>query len=864
MTCPDDDTIVDLLEARLDDGARASLLAHLDACDACRQLVADAGALAGDEPDDRDHVLGRGSMIGRYVISRVLGAGAMGVVYAAHDPQLGRDVAIKLLRPESLAGRSDEEAQAVMLREARTLARLAHPNVIAVYDADVHDGRVYIVMELVLGRTLGKWLSNESRGWREIRDVFVQAGRGLEAAHKAGVVHRDVKPDNVLIGDDGRVRVTDFGLARRAGPAPGTAPAGADVATSIGGTPAYMSPEQVAGLPLDARSDLFAFCVALYEALYGERPFDAVRRTPSGERPPELPRVIALRRAGVPSRARRALERALRSDRDERPRAMGELLADLDHRASITPRRIAVGAIAIGAIGAGVLLATRGGTSAPAPSEKAAAAAAAPASARVDAARAPVPACVDPAVAWGAVFDDAKHRALHDAFVATKQPIAEVQVAKTAEVIGVVHDRWIAAYTAACAAHARGEQSDAVFVRRQACLSMRHRELDDRVNDLIGNAGAYPDLVADGPAHIGQMRPIDDCALTRSDEQASIEIAPVRSPTAVLDHDGRIQVFAIGADGRPWRVAATTGDEVPAWGSWTPLADATGARQLVAIHDRDGDIAVMGIDGAGALASTYQTSWTWDDAHWGRMGDDAEQLAVADDASGRHHVFTVAGGVLRDTPQQAPNSGYDAPVTLRDRGVEQVVAVNDKPGGGGTLHVFTLVDHRVWHSWQEAGGGWATPRPIGVRDLRQLDGVVNLDGRLELVALDATNRAYHAWVLAPGADAASPKSWSDWTPLGTPTEIVHIRLARNANGSVEAAGVTPTHRLVHLWQAGKHLRWNDWWEDLPVDPQMQGVDDVLPFVDAGGHMYLFAVARTGALWMVWQTSYGPLHGWLVL
>jgi serine/threonine protein kinase len=188
--------------------------------------------------------------MGRYLPMEVLGEGSMGTVLRAYDPELRRDVAIKMVGAESVD-------------EARAMAAVCHPNVVAIYDVGSAAEGVFLAMELVEGETLRQWLRTP-RTWREIVAVFIQAGRGLAAVHELGVVHRDVKPDNVLVGRDGRVRVTDFGLAttRRQ-----------RASAIVAGTPAYMAPEQHDGGSVDARSDQFAFCVALHEALHGERPF---------------------------------------------------------------------------------------------------------------------------------------------------------------------------------------------------------------------------------------------------------------------------------------------------------------------------------------------------------------------------------------------------------------------------------------------------------------------------------------------------------------------------------------------------------------------------------------------------------------
>jgi predicted Ser/Thr protein kinase len=300
--------------------------------------------------------------VGRYRVIRRLGAGGMGVVYEARDPDLDRDVAVKLLH-----GGGDEALQRRLLREAQAMARISHRNLVTVYDVGTHRGRVFVAMELVRGQTLRQWLESEPRSWDQAVRVFVEAGRGLAAAHAAGVVHRDFKPDNVLVSDRGRVLVVDFGLARGVGEAPETpgAPArSADVLDSpitrtgaVLGTPAYMAPEQHRGQPADMRSDQFSFAVALYEAIYRQRPFpgdshaELYASVTAGERRPRP------REPRIPAALVGVLERALQLEPDDRHGDLDALLAELD--ALLRPPRsvpwAAVGAVALAALtGVGV------------------------------------------------------------------------------------------------------------------------------------------------------------------------------------------------------------------------------------------------------------------------------------------------------------------------------------------------------------------------------------------------------------------------------------------------------------------------------------------------------------------------------
>jgi hypothetical protein len=360
-TCIDDETLAELIEGRLDEPRAREVTAHLDSCDACRGIVADV--VRSLEP--------KADTVGRYVILDCIGAGAMGIVYTAHDPDLGRKVALKLLRPDPSVPAS-RGAQSRLLREAQAMAQLSHPHVIRIYDVGVLGDEVFIAMELVEGGTLTQWLQQRRRPWREVLDVFRKAGEGLAAAHEAGLVHRDFKPDNVLVGRDGRVCVTDFGLARLTGsPAlvkedGGAAPAASPLAASMTaagtlvGTPAYMSPEQLAGEPADSRSDVFGFCVALYEGLYGQRPF-------AGDSLAGLSAAIArgdIRRGpspakNVPGWLRRVVETGLAATPSSRPPSMRALLHAIDAaavRARYVPAAVGVGLLGLSGLAIAALV----------------------------------------------------------------------------------------------------------------------------------------------------------------------------------------------------------------------------------------------------------------------------------------------------------------------------------------------------------------------------------------------------------------------------------------------------------------------------------------------------------------------------
>jgi eukaryotic-like serine/threonine-protein kinase len=266
VTCLDDAMVLSLVEGRLAPEVIARVDEHIDSCASCRDVVTLVASSRAS-----GHVLARGDNLGRYVIGELLGAGAMGRVYSAWEPELDRRVAIKVLH--------DEGSRDRLVKEAQAMARLNHPNIVTVHEVGSTEAGVFVAMELVDGDTLRAWATRRHE-WREIARMLIEVARGLAAVHAAGVVHRDIKPDNVIVGTDGRVRLGDFGLARSGGTS-GTAPPASSFAlgtlsggTAVAGTPAYMAPEVLRGGAADAASDQFSFGVMAYELLAGARPFE--------------------------------------------------------------------------------------------------------------------------------------------------------------------------------------------------------------------------------------------------------------------------------------------------------------------------------------------------------------------------------------------------------------------------------------------------------------------------------------------------------------------------------------------------------------------------------------------------------------
>jgi eukaryotic-like serine/threonine-protein kinase len=477
--------------------------------------------------------LERGETVGRFVLIGLLGRGGMGEVYAAYDPELDRKVAVKIMHARS------EDGEARLLREAQAMARLQDPNVVVVYDVGKFHDTVFIAMEFVDGNTLGYWVQAQARPWRETLRLYQAAGRGLAAAHEIGMVHRDFKPDNVMLTKDGQVRVMDFGLARQVTEGPGRpltasqiqdARAEAMVAAGLGhndpdlqatrqlgplsddeisrssggilglkltrtgaqvGTPAYMAPEQFTpGGATDARTDQFSYCVSLYEALYGERPFGGdtmVALTASVlqglvRAPPE--------RTRVPSWVRRVLLRGLATDPAKRYPNMKALLAALDADPAMSRRRWILGFTSVAVVVGIAVAANRFGSRT-----------------RTF--------CDGGGGRFAGIWESngapsARKGAIRAAFMATGKPFAAQAFVAASKLLDDYLTRWTSMYEDACeATHVRGDQSDEVLDLRMSCLS-----------DRLGNVRALTDVFAKADEGVvlnavsaaGTLPAVDDCA----------------------------------------------------------------------------------------------------------------------------------------------------------------------------------------------------------------------------------------------------------------------------------------------------------------------------------------------------------------
>ncbi len=423
-------------------------------------------------PPDERAPFERGETIGRYVVLETLGQGGMGIVVAAYDAKLDRRVALKVLRQHAS---SDPENHARMLREAQSLAKLSHPGVVSVYDVGELRGRIFIAMEFIDGPNLRRWSHEQTRTPQEIIAVFRDAARGLQAAHDAGIVHRDFKPDNVLIGSDGRARVTDFGLALKAD-VEVEASLSDSVSTSgrltetgmVMGTPAYMPIEQHVGHITDARSDQFSFCVSFYEALYGVRPFVgntaneyclSIRRA---EIPPP-PSGIS-----VPRRVHRAILKGLSAKPDDRHPSMRVLRRAITPRAR-SKRTWVLGGLGGLAIGASVV-------------------------AVVDSPSRPC-SSFDERVAE--VYDGEDKRRILAAFTNTELPYSQDAFDATSDALDDFGQRWTEAARSACLASERGEQSDRMLDLRMHCLDRARSRLSATVQVLrVADAAVVREGVA--------------------------------------------------------------------------------------------------------------------------------------------------------------------------------------------------------------------------------------------------------------------------------------------------------------------------------------------------------------------------------
>lgn len=440
-----------------------------------------------------------GDKLGRYMILRPLASGGMAHVYVAFDPELNREVALKVMRPGGPEGRDASGDR--LLREAQAMARLEHVNVARVYDVGIVDDRVYMAMELVRGENLEEWLARRKRAWREIVRVMSHAGRGLAAAHAAGLVHLDFKPRNVMVGDDGEIRVVDFGLARP--PRTEDKPVRFDFDRSgeslvsgrltdqiteyglVMGTPGYMAPEQLLGGLADARTDQFSFCVTMWIALHGQRPF-------GGKTSSELNAAVCRGQlvpppsgSHVPAWIRRLLERGLSRRPSARHASMQALLDELGRDPAVRRKKVAA---LLGV--SGLLAAAAWGYSRPGPSSG--------------------PSCDEAAEHLEGVWDDGRRAEVVRAFEQDERAFVLQTLEKVGTRLDAYAGAWITMHNDSCrATHKRGEQSTAMLDLRTQCLMERLAELR-AVTDLLSVAD---EEIVEGAAHsVAALPELEACA----------------------------------------------------------------------------------------------------------------------------------------------------------------------------------------------------------------------------------------------------------------------------------------------------------------------------------------------------------------
>ena len=459
--------------------------------------------------------------IGRFTVLEGLGEGGMGIVYAAYDDQLDRKVAVKVLRGETM--RRDPQARDRMLREAQAMARVSHPNIVTVHEVGSHQGEIFIAMEFVRGQNLGAWLHAAPRTWREVVAALIQAGRGLAAAHAAGLIHRDFKPANVLVGSDGVIKVLDFGLARAVdSPLEAPAPLRMSISTSLDadltrtgavlGTPAYMAPEQHLGEPATEKSDQFSFCVSLYEALYDQAPFEcnsllALTYAVTQGKVREPPASVA-----VPTALLQIVLRGLAVDPNKRFPSMPALLVALERTLE---RRRAPWFVVAGIAG---LIGVAGFTAA--------------------SLRPLDDACAAAAGELGGLWDARIAEAVHAGLVATNVPFAEDTWTRVRPRLDAYAQALADMRVDACRAHEEGRSSMRLFDMRTACLDQRHTSLATFVGilqradaEVVGNAAAA--AAALPPVAVcGDTQALADAVAPPEDAAVAARVGEVRAVLA--------------------------------------------------------------------------------------------------------------------------------------------------------------------------------------------------------------------------------------------------------------------------------------------------------------------------------------------
>ncbi|MBL8940393.1 MAG: protein kinase, partial [Archangium sp.] len=698
MACLDEQTLWAHLRRELSDEAEEGVQVHLDGCDACRRLVAAAvraGAItdesgeAGNAEPLPIRFLPQGTLVGRFVVLHRLGAGAMGVVYAAYDPQLDRRLALKFLYDESSSR---------LLDEARALARLSHPHVTVVHDVGVYGLHPFLALEFIPGMTLGMWRRALPRSLDEKLDLLRQAGRGLAAAHAAGLAHRDFKPGNVLVAGQ-RAWVTDFGLG---------GPLVAEAQAALVGTPAYMAPEQLDGRLGDARSDQFSFCVTAWELLFGARPFDG----------DSLPQLKASQQVtpttpsrDVPARLVEALQRGLARDPSLRHPTMEHLLAALEPARHRPRWLLAAAALVLVTFGVGWL-------------------------------ERPQPdGCANAEDEVAGVWTAATPVALTTAFEASSVSSRPALLAELSKRLEDYHRALRSDYRAACTRFVQHHDDERLYQRRRACLHQRSSTLRAVISSLSNPSGwtsetsshvvaTLPSLGACQTLEIAALPPLpDDPAEREHVLQLQARLSQFEARWSMQEYRGQLEgLEALSAEVRRVGFAPLLGEVLRVQGRWEfTMADYDGARATL----REAGLVALG---AGHDVHAIHA--------WNSLSNlDATRLGLLDEA--RHYNALAVALAERPTVDE-----WTRVQVLFRTGVLRLA--DDDPHGAVTLLEEAIRRGRRNHSTEGALAGAITTLARAERELGRpsrsavllYDLIEKLEGQPELGPARGTDARY--------------------------------------------------------------------------------------------------------------------------
>lgn len=673
-----------------------------------------------------------GDRFGRYVLTREIGIGGMGVVMAAYDPKLDRTVALKLLRPGTQHGATR------LLREARALAQLQHPGVITVFEVGEVAQRHYISMEYVEGRTLMRWVAEEQPSWRKVLDVLRHAGGGLAAAHEAGLVHRDFKPTNVLVGDDGRVRVVDFGIAtpRAFGhseegfstPALERSPEDLTEDGIVVGTPPYMAPEQHFGRPIDASCDQFSFAVTAFECLFGKRPFSGKKIEEVSRQKLESEIEPIPRDSPVPRKIRDALLRGLAAEPSDRWPSMQEFLGQLRRR-----RVARGGAVVVAVAGLGVT---------------------ATAFALAPEADDAVGRCQEGSGRAAEVWNSSAAKAQRAAFVETGLQSAEEVAGRVETWLDRYATEWADVHRRACdAAHVAQSIPPSELDLRMACLQKRIGSLQALVDVL-----ATPDaqVVRKATQAAAALRPPLECE-TASAQRASLDapadpkvraqLQDLRKRLALAEAQGRAGKLSDGlatAESVMNEVADLDADnfrgevELIVGKTASEVGDFERAEKILtaSYHRATGvgdDMTAARSAGFLAYVVGYRQARIEEGLRWGRYANSAASRTTLDTREAAMIHSNIASIYFAKGDYAQAKSGLETALELRERGLgpdhpEVAVGLNNLGGllaQQGKLDQARPLIQRALRIWEDQLG---RRHPLVASSLMSLAAVLEREG----------------------------------------------------------------------------------------------------------------------------------------